>query len=73
MKNDGIEVHITLVNPVNDEKYNIKCQIPRDSIAMDLATLDKSYGPHLVKCLHDLLNHSRFKKSVEKPKLILSS
>lgn len=69
---EGFGLHIVLVNPKTKEKFNCPCVIPKDCVGMSLDRLSKSYGPHIIAAVHDLLKHKAFLKGLEKKKLIIT-
>lgn len=68
------EIAIILKDVKNPKKsYSCFCEIPDDCLNMSHLELEKSYGPHIIKALHDLLRHKPFRKGLENPKLIVSN
>ncbi len=70
----GIPLTVEIKNPKRKSIHKAPCLMPMDCINMDLKTFTKSYGPHIIKAVHDLLQHGSFRIGLEKPKssLILS-
>jgi hypothetical protein len=70
-KLDGILLEMIVYNPKMKSKHKCPCILPLDALDMTLDQLGKSYGPHLVNALHELLQHPSFRKAIAKPKLIV--
>jgi hypothetical protein len=70
----GVPLEITVTNPKTKSKHKCPCLMPMDCIGMDSATFTKSYGPHIVNAVHDLLQHKSFTKGLDSKEssLILS-
>lgn len=67
-----VPLSITVINPKKKSKHTCPAMMPMDCIDMDLPTFTKSYGPHVIQAVHDLLQHPSFKNGLEKPKLIVT-
>lgn len=67
-----VPLKITVTNPKKGSTHACPAMMPMDCIGMDLQTFTKSYGPHVVQAVHDLLQHPSFKNGLEKPNLIVA-
>lgn len=67
-----IPLDIIVTNPRRKSTHKCPCKLPGDSAGMDYETFSKSYGPHVVQAVYDLLQHPSFKQGLEFPKLIVA-
>lgn len=68
---DGVPVEIIVYNPKRKSKHTCPAIMPMDCIDMDLNMFTKAYGDHVIRAVHDLLQHKSFRQGLDKPKLIV--
>lgn len=70
-KSLGVPLLIQVTGP-KGSTHKCPCVMPFDCTTMDLDMFTKAYGPHIISAVHDLLQHDKFKKTLESPKLIVA-